>query len=64
MGCKFLIRAAEGSASSDSGQNVEDDEMVVKTGTVAVAPKDYIGKMQEMINSSPAGIFVVNLSCS
>ncbi|XP_022135712.1 protein MULTIPLE CHLOROPLAST DIVISION SITE 1 [Momordica charantia] len=60
MGCKFLIRAAEGSASSDSGQNVEEDEMVVKTGTGSVASKDYIGKMQEMINSSPAGIFLMS----
>lgn len=60
IGRKFLIKSAEGSGSTDSGRNVEDDEILVKSGTGGVASKDYIGKMQEMIISSPAGVFLMN----
>lgn len=65
IGRKFRIRAAEGSGSTDSGRNIEDDEMVVKkSGIGSVISRDYIGKMQEMIISSPPGVFLVNISCS
>lgn len=61
FGCKFLIRAAEGPGSTDSGRNVEDDKMlVVNSGTGGLASKDYIGKMREMISSSPPGVFLMN----
>ncbi|XP_022981311.1 protein MULTIPLE CHLOROPLAST DIVISION SITE 1 [Cucurbita maxima] len=60
MDRKSLIRASWGSGSTDSGRNVEDDEIVVKSGTVAVASKDFIGKMKEMTSSSPLGVFVMN----
>lgn len=64
FGCKFLIRAAEGPGSTDSGRNVEDDKMlVVNSGTGGLASKDYIGKMREMISSSPPGVFLVNIYC-
>lgn len=59
MGRKSLIRASWGSGSTDSGRNVEGDEIVVKSTSVAVASKDFIGKMKEMTSSSPLGVFVV-----
>ncbi|KAG6591203.1 Protein MULTIPLE CHLOROPLAST DIVISION SITE 1, partial [Cucurbita argyrosperma subsp. sororia] len=60
IGRRFLINSAEGSGSTDSGRNVEDDEIMVKSGTGGVASRDYKGKLQEMIYSSPPGVFLMN----
>ncbi|KAA0064660.1 protein MULTIPLE CHLOROPLAST DIVISION SITE 1 [Cucumis melo var. makuwa] len=60
IGGKFVIKSAEGSGSTDSGRNVEGEEIVVKSGTGGVASKDYIGKMQELIALSPPGVFLMN----
>lgn len=61
IGGNFVVKSGEGSASTDSGGNVEGDEIVLKSGTGSVASEDYIGKMQEMIISSPPGVFLVRL---
>ena len=60
IGRRFLINSAEGSGSTDSGRNVEDDEIMVKSGTGGVASRDFKGKLQEMIYSSPPGVFLVS----